>query len=447
MNELRPHWYRLRSSLWFFPGLLTIVGILLALLTLRIDESIGPVDRMHSFWFFGGGAEGARGVLTAIASTTVTVVATVFSIVVVAIQLAASQFTPRVLRSIMRDRVNQVTLGTFLGTFIFSLLVLRSVRSGTDNDVPFVPALSVSIATFLALVCMALLIFFIHHAARSMEVATVVDRTTREALALIGSTLPEEPAESPGGLALDVVLEVSHLVRADRAGYIGSVNLDALVRCAREDDLVVRLEPVIGEFVLPGTILATVWQPPDLAELTADDDDADDQRTSIEANIRRTIQFYEAPGEHDDLAFNVQRLSDIATKAMSPGINDPTTARLTMDRIAEVITRIGMRPPLPDRYADDDGAVRVLWEHDPWERIVVIAFDEYGHYATSDLQILLHLAKTLERIVESVPEARRGPLLAQAGLLAERGALGLAIETERAQLAEAIAWHRVGNLA
>jgi uncharacterized membrane protein len=437
MNELRLKWDRVRSSLWFFPGLLTLTGMTLAMITVRIDESVNPEGRMQSLWLFSGGAEGARGVLSAIASTTVTVAATVFSIVVVAIQLASSQFTPRVLQSIMRDRVNQITLGAFLGTFTYSLLALRSVRSGTDNEEPFIPALSVTVAFGLALICMALLILFIHHAARSMEAATVISRTAREARIVVDRVFPADSEPSPGVIELPSTPGASRLIAADRPGYLGAVDTGDLVQFAHEQNLIIRLEPVIGKYLLPGALLATVWRQP-VATPDGDDDAPDDD--AIESKIRGMIHLYHDPGERSDLAYNVQRLADIALKAMSPGINDPTTARLCVDRIADVISRAGSREPAPDRYHDDAGVPRVLWQHDPWEDIVVIAFDQVGHYSASDLQVMLHLAFTLERICATVPEARAGALRAQARLVAERGEAGLATETERAQLARATAW-------
>jgi uncharacterized membrane protein len=442
MDELRPRWHRVKSSLWFFPGILTGSGVLLALLAVRIDESLNPAGRVQSLWLFGGGAEGARGVLSAIASTTVTVAGTVFSIVVVALQLASSQFTPRVLQAIMRDRGNQITLGAFIGTFTYSLLVLRSVRSGTDEQEPFIPALSVTIAILLALICMALLIFFIHHAARSMEAATVIARATHDAQALVDRVFPDAPARADHDEPLPPAIESPVVIQANRSGYLATVNVGDLVRVAEAEGLVLRVEPVIGDFVLPGTVLAVAgMQARDAAADSAAEGDARNAGAT-ESSIRRAFTLLDDPSEQDDLAYNVQRLADIAVKAMSPGINDPTTAKLCIDRLSEVIGRAGMRPPSPSHFDDDQGMPRVLWRHDPWERMVVIAFDQTGHYSASDLQVMLHLSRTLERIASAVPAGRSAALRAQGRLLAERGEAALATETERALMQRATAWAR-----
>src|SRR3954447_7628947 len=160
---------------------MTIGAMVTALVMVRIDESLGATGRATSPWLFGGGAEGARGVLSAIAGTMITVAATVFSIMVVALQLASSQFTPRVIGSLIRDRGNQLALGAFIGTFTYSLLVLRSVRSATVDGQPFVPSASVTLAIVFALVSIALLLYFIHHSARSMQAARIIDSAATDA--------------------------------------------------------------------------------------------------------------------------------------------------------------------------------------------------------------------------------------------------------------------------
>ena len=166
-----------RNSLWFVPGLMTLGAIALASMMVQFDQRLDAESRPNSIWLFGGGPESARGVLSAIAGTTITVAATVFSIMVVALQLASSQFTPRLLGSLMRDRGNQYTLGVFIGTFTYSLLVLRTVRSPSEAGAAFIPSASVSLAIVLAIASIAFLIFFIHHSARSMQASNVIVRT------------------------------------------------------------------------------------------------------------------------------------------------------------------------------------------------------------------------------------------------------------------------------
>lgn len=435
MEQVQLHWMRLKSSLWFFPGLLTALGMVLAMTTVRIDEAIDTTGRAESIWLFGGGASGARGVLSAIASTTVTVAGTVFSIVVVALQLASNQFTPRVMRAIMQDRVNQVTLGAFLGTFTYSLLVLRSVRSGTDLDVPFVPALAVSIAIVFALTCMGLLIYFIHHAARSMEASTVTDRVAEDVQRMVDLTFPTDPVPVSDQLGQTMESEPPESVVSRRSGYLASVDTDGLVALAAERGMFIRLEVQIGAFLLPGSLLATVWRPD-----RPNDDTGVESFDEIAASLRSAMQVLDDPGERDDLLYNMQRLADIAVKAMSPGINDPTTARFCIDRIALVLARAATRSRPRERFEDADGLPRVIWRRDPFDELVEIGFDQLGHYAASDLQVMLHLSNALESIVQIAPEHRKGVLRAQAALLVARGEAALATAPERQRFADTVAW-------
>ena len=436
MERLQPHWLRLKSSLWFFPGLLTLAGIVLALITVRIDQAIDVSTRVHSVWLAGGGVDGARGVLGAIAGTTVGVAGTVFSIMVVALQLASNQFTPRVLRAIMQDRVNQITLGAFLGTFTYSLLVLRSVRSGNDLTRPFVPSLSVSIAFVLALTCMALLIYFIHHSARSMEASTVIDRVTTDAKRLVNKTFPEESPEVSEDLDVALGSDRIETILSTRTGYLVAIAIQQLVDFAAANNLLIRIEVKIGEFMIPGRLLATVWGPSgsDTQSETADEAEA------RAGSIRRAFQLLDDPSERDDLLYNMQRLADIALKAMSPGINDPTTARFCVDQIADVLGHAGRRSRVQEHFADADGYPRVIWRHDPWPDLVMIGFDQLSHYSSGDLQVMLHLSAALELIEQVVPGYRRGTIRDQGRLLVERGQAGLASETERIQFARATAW-------
>jgi uncharacterized membrane protein len=190
-DRVRSWWFDIRTSLWLVPSLITLAAVLLGLVTVRIDLRPRYDLQFESAWVFGGGAEGARGVLTAIAGTMMTVTALVFSIMVVAFQLAVSQLTPRVLRSVMADRGNQIVLGLFVATFTYALVVLRAVRSPFENQGGFVPALSVNVAIALVLLCVLLLIYFMHHSTHILRASVVITRVADATRGLIRTLCPE----------------------------------------------------------------------------------------------------------------------------------------------------------------------------------------------------------------------------------------------------------------
>ncbi|MBA3415826.1 MAG: DUF2254 domain-containing protein, partial [Chloroflexia bacterium] len=253
VQRIRSWGHNLRDGLWFVPALMTSVAVVLALLLVRVDQRLLLDRRAEAMWLFGGGAEGARGVLTAISSTMITVTGVVFSITIVALQLASSQFTPRVLRSFTGDRGNQIVLGAFISTFTFALLVLRAVRSATEDGQTFVPSVSVTMAIALTLASIGLLIYYIHHAARSIQAAVVIDRAANDALGVIDGLFPADVGHPVDPAAEFPLLTAPGTpVRSVGSGYVQAINADSLFDLADRDQLVVRLEPRIGEFVLPG---------------------------------------------------------------------------------------------------------------------------------------------------------------------------------------------------
>ncbi|MDP9355267.1 MAG: DUF2254 domain-containing protein [Chloroflexota bacterium] len=311
-TRLSSWWYDLQESLWFLPAVMTGTAIALALGMVRLDEALLLDRRTGSSWLFGGGAEGARGVLSAIAGTMITVTGVVFSITIVALQLASAQFTPRVLRTFTGDRGNQVVLGAFIGTFTYALLVLRSVRSESSDAEKFVPAASVTLAIVLVLVSIGLLIYYIHHAATAIRASVVIDRAARDTLGLIDELFPADvgcPARPSPSLPLDP----PGVVRATGSGYLQHVDQDALFSLAEERALVVRLEPLVGEFVLPGAALASVWPAGKL-----DEGLAQAIHGTVVLGPERTLQA--------DVELGIRQLADIAIKSLSPGRPPPPSA-------------------------------------------------------------------------------------------------------------------------
>ena len=192
--SIRPRmwWQRVRDSLWFVPGLMTIGAAILAIALVRLDaEYLGSKLAADAWWLFGGSPDGARGLLTTVAGSVITVAGVVFSITIVALQLASTQYTPRVLQNFMSDRGNQVVLGVFIGTFAYTLLVLRTVRSADDaGDGAFVPYAAVTVAILLVLASMAFLIYYLDHVTRWIEASSIIDRVTGDTVRQIRERYP-----------------------------------------------------------------------------------------------------------------------------------------------------------------------------------------------------------------------------------------------------------------
>lgn len=384
-------WERVRDSLWFIPTTMTVAAAGLATGMVWVDnEVLSAREAAELWWLFGGSPEGARGVLVAIASSLITVTGVVFSMTIVALQLASSQFTPRVLQNFTRDRGNQLVLGVFIGTFTYTLLLLRTVRAPIEDGADgFVPAAGVTLAVLLALVSIGFLIFYIHHVARSIEASTIVDRVTHETLGVIRARFPEPEEDGEGAgegdgegdgdedAAPQAPPGAPAEVPSQRSGYVQIVRLQRLVELADEAGLVVRVDAAVGRFVLAGETLASVWPREAAGEKT------------IEA-IRSTFAFGDRRTLPHDVELGLIQLSDIAVKALSPGINDPTTAMMALDRVAELVVALGARPRRESRTGED-GTLRLLVPTLDFARVVEVAFGQARRYGGRDTALLLHL--------------------------------------------------------
>ncbi|MGE3269737.1 MAG: DUF2254 domain-containing protein [Chloroflexota bacterium] len=400
--RLRTWWVEVQESLWFIPTILTLIAIGLAALTVWIDGLLLARGRVDVYLAFGGGAEGARGVLSAIAGSLVTVTGVVFSITIVALQLASSQFSPRVLRNFTGDRANQAVLGTFIATFTYTLLVLRTVRSAGEDAMIFVPSISVTIAILLAMISIGLLIFYIHHAARSIQAAVIIERVTNDVRGLVDRLFPDPVGEPVSGDSKNVIPPTAPtVVRAEHAGYLQVIDEDALFRLQDRTPLAIRMEPRVGEFVLPGSGLASVWslEPPD-------DEMISSVRRAFVLGTERTLQH--------DIELGFRQLADIALKALSPGINDPTTATTCIDRLAEILVLLGNRRMPAALRTSPDGHVHLLAQETTFGRAVALSFNQIRHFGAADATVATHLLATLERIAILVPPDRRDSLLEQA---------------------------------
>ncbi len=398
-------WFDIRQGLWFVPAVLTGAAVVLALVTLWLDQTFRFDRREDLRWLFGSGVDGARGVLQAIAGTMITVTALVFSITVVALQLVSSQLSPRVLRLFMADCGNQVVLGFFIGTFTYALLVVRAVRSPLEDSAGFVPSLSVTVAIALALVSVALLIFFVHHAANAMRASVVIDRAAHDTLALITDLYPEGPMK-PHQTGFSTWWDAipASTVRAQGSGYLQTIKREDLIAVAERETLTLRVDLSVGEFVLPNAPVVSVW-PRD----ALDDDVAETIGAGLVLGPERTLQA--------DVGFGIQQLTDIAVKALSPGINDPTTASICIDRLSEVLVRLASRIPPDEVVRGQDGRVLIILPRQSFAQLVSVAFDQIRFYGADNPEVADKLLTTLGQIVVLIPTAHRAPIVQQARLV------------------------------
>jgi len=407
LTRLHHYWRELCSSFWFVPAAIVLAAVGLATVLIAVDATFTEVARWPLL--FGAGAAGSRGLLTAVASSMITVAGVVFSITIVALSLTSSQYTSRVLRNFMRDRVNQVVLGLFVGVFAYCLVVLRTIRGGDEGA--FVPSLAVLTGLSLAFVGIAGLIYFIHHISMSIQASTIIAAVAQETNAAVDHLFPEElgrDADEDTGGYLDMPLaeQAWSAVSANKTGYIESVDQEALLAFARGHGTILRMERAIGEFVAAGTPLVSVVDSGGL-----DDETTAELNAVYVLSRQRTVQ--------QDVAFGIRQIVDIALKALSPGINDTTTAVMCVDYLAAILVRIAVRR-MPTSHRLDQGVLRVIARGPSFESLLAEAFDQIRQNAAGNVAILSRMLGAIQTIASlTTSPGRRAALREQVQSIAE----------------------------
>jgi uncharacterized membrane protein len=380
--------YRFRESLFFLPVLIVLAGLGLALVVddlnrwLRADAwPLATALRMTpevAVWFLSG-----------VAGAMITTAGVVFSLTVVSLQLASSQFSPRVLRTFVRDRLSQVVIGTLIATFVYCTLALQYTR----EDEQFMPTLPIGVALVLVVATVILIIAHLDNLARSLQVGEVLRRISVESAAVIDEVSRETPGQREHR-AVDVgTLGAGLVVRAPRDGWVNQ-NSSRYMFAAVPPKTIVRLETRGGAYVSEGQPLATLWPaPPDPEKVRRR------VASAVEVGDERTMQ--------EDIDFGLRQLVDIGLRALSPAVNDPTTATEVVLRIGSVLRRLLVRDLPPEAVAGSKGKVLLR----PWalnhDEYVEHAFDELRLAGPTHLRVVTTMLRTLRMLVVTVEEAGR----------------------------------------
>lgn len=376
--NLHVWWHKLRGGLWYRP-LLWIGGIgLLALLLLEVDRRLiyGPL-MVTTPWLFVDSADAARTLLGAVATATLTVATLAFSILMLAVVQTVNAYSPRVLHEYLDDAGNQHVLGLLLGTFLYALLVLRRIEDTGER--PFLPMVSVSVAVLLSLLAVIVFIYFINHVAHSIEVSSIIKRIRLEAEAVVPERFPVDTGrpwtqETPPSLPPEGWQTLS--VRAAHAGYLDEVDGEMLLAQLVAAGGILRLERQIGDYVLEGAPLATLWLPPGGGESVV----AEMEETfDLGLNEERTVL--------QDLDYALQQLKDVALRALSPAINDPRTAVNCINVMTHILSELAREPAINPYRCDDQGQLRLVARPQDFATALDVAFLQLHSYVLNDAAV------------------------------------------------------------
>jgi uncharacterized membrane protein len=390
----------IRNGLWFIPGMMVLATAVGGRLLAEVDDH--AVDLPGAF---RGDASSAQTLLATVAASTLTMTTLVLSITIVALQLASQQFSPRVMRTFFRDTGTKVALGVFLSTTVYALLVLRIVvpEDGTTGE--YVPGISVAVAFGFMLCSLGAFLYYLNHVAHSIRAVHIMEAVAAETRQAIRHRHCVDDHLAPGewpDRAPDLVV-----LSEQPPGAVVGIDEDDLVRLATTQQVAIEIIPHVGDYLPSRIPLARVWS----ADGSTPPTSADDITRFIGLGRERTMR--------QDVAFGFRQLVDMAEKALSPAVNDPTTATQAIDRIHDLLRRIAVAPDPCPVYRDPSGAARLLVPVQTWDELVHLAFDEirqYGHDSFQIHRILRFVLDDLTALLADRPD-RLAPLEAQRSLL------------------------------
>ncbi len=384
-------WLRLRDEFWAIPLLCALLALALGIVLGGIDRSLDTSRELP--FFFGGGPEGARALLTAVITAMISFTGLVFSITIVVLQLTSSQFSPRVIRTFLQDRFIQLALGVFVATFVYGMVVLRSVH-GTAGHQPEVPQLAITVAFMFVLASVVVFLFYIHHIAQSIRAATIITRIGDDTRELLEQ---RHPADADPADALSHPAGTGHEVASASLGVVCEVDDAVLRRLAEQHGCVVCVIPAMGAFVPAGAPLVRVF---------GDDPPRDgDLRSAVKLGDERSLD--------QDVGFGLRQLVDIAERALSPGINDPSTAVQVVDQLHDILRRLCTRPIVPRQHRADDGALAVDVPQPAFADYLDLAVDEIAHWGSDSDRVMRRLETMLEDLRSAARSEHRPVLMSK----------------------------------
>ena len=395
----------LLTNLWLVPAIEVVAAAVLFAVTYALDLAAYDGKFALPGWTISGSPAAAAQILTAIAAAIITVVGVVFSIVIVALTLTSTQFGPRMLRNFIRDRGTQVTLGTFVGTFVYAVLALGSIGQGGHGS--FVPHISITVTLVLMVADLAVLIYFLNHVATQIQLPQVIAGIAGDLAEAIDAQAGDAAPGADDRQAAQVMSEMAGpggAVNAPRSGYLQFIHHRTLVQIASEVGAVVHLRYRPGHFLVQGHPYATVWPPGAAAKVAR------------ELSSSHVIGPYRTLAQ--DVSFGIDQLVEIGIRALSSAVNDTFTALTCIDWIGDSLCKVTGRWQPTRIHADAGGAVRVITTEISYERLVQRSFEKVRQAGRGMPAVLIRQLDALEKIMErTTTEAQRAVLLGQADMI------------------------------
>ncbi|MEQ8705929.1 MAG: DUF2254 domain-containing protein [Phaeodactylibacter sp.] len=389
MNKLLFKWNELKATFWFVPVLIIITAVLLSVGLVYLDGQISFSKDGVSRFFFVKSSASARSILSTISGAMIGVAGTVFSVTLVALTLASSQFGPRLIKNFMYVRLNQVVLGSYVSTYLYCLLVLNAIQDG--GDYVFIPAISILVAILVAVANIILLIVFIHQIAVSIQADKVIsdisDFITSQLATLFSEQVGEETEDDDGtdrsAAVSGYIRQVS--IKAPKSGYLQYIDNETLLEIITQKNALIELYYRPGGHVVKGLEIGVLYT-------NEDWDEAELLRIPGQFVIGKTKT------SQQDLEYSIQQMVEIAARALSPGVNDPYTAITCIDNLTAIMSYLAQAKfPSPYRF-DEEENLRVIADAVDFRGVLDTAFNQIRQFSAGNTAVIIRLMEALTTI-------------------------------------------------
>jgi len=380
---------RLKRKIYFIPFTYSLIAIILSLSVSRLDSSTGLTQELPHFLLTS--VELGTTLFSVLIGSLLTMITITFSTIMVVLTMYSGQFSPRVLQDFLENRITLRILGFFMGSFVYSIVSLFLVKEKAAGNL----IVSSGIGVAISIICLVLFAYFLHHVAKSIQINTLIERITREILALIESKVQEirdyesiknSPTENLGN-RLDLESET---IKSDRAGYIQGFDEKALLLYGAKYDKLIKTEKKIGEYVDEETPILKIYEAQDLKEKEIEVDPAE---------ILQHVFIGEDRNRDQDVDLGISKLVEIALRAISPAINDPNTAVFCIDKLGQILKKIGYELEKV-YYYDDDKSLRLIVENLSFERLLYMSYYQIKNYGMKDVSVVAALIDSLSEIAQ-----------------------------------------------
>ena len=389
MKKLFYFWNELKNTFWFIPSFLITVAIFLSLGFLFLDSQVTIKPEGITAFLFTGSAKAAYDILSTISGAMIGVAGTVFSITLVALTLASSQFGPRLIRNFMYDRINQVVLGSYAATYVYCLIILNSIK---DNDqIQFIPSFSILFALLATVVNIILLVIFFHHITTNIQADNIIAEISNSLSKTLSDFFPDQIEEGAvGNSEEEANKETSKCVHhqslvAAAHGYMRYVDIDSLIKLGVKHEVIVELFYRPGDYLVENQEIGRVHGQESLKD-------------EVLSEFRSQFIFGKSRTKEQDLEHSIHQLVEIASRALSPGINDPFTAISCINNLTSVMCYLAKAQfPSSNRY-DESGELRLVTKVLTFDGMLGAAFNQIRQYSRGNPSVVIRLMEALETI-------------------------------------------------